>query len=79
MATPFSHTGSWRSSSGVREARLEHLKRLAQAPVRLIDLVEKQDARRPQIFQLTKNDLKRWDLARIGLRGAGAASQTDKA
>ena len=47
--------------------RLEHLERLAQVPVRLIDLVEEQDARRPEILQLTKNDLKRRDLARIGL------------
>ncbi len=47
--------------------RLKHLKRLAQAPVRLIDLVEEQDARQPKVFQFAKNDLERWDLARIGL------------
>ena len=47
--------------------RLKHLERLAQAPVRLIDLVEEQDARQPEILEFAKNDLKRRDLARIGL------------
>ena len=48
-------------------SRLEHLQRLAQAPAGLIDLVEKQDARQPELFELAKDDLQRRDLSRIGL------------
>ena len=47
--------------------RLEHLQRLAQAPAGLVDLVEKQDARQAELFELAKDDLQRRDLSRIGL------------
>ena len=47
--------------------RLKHLKRFAQSPVRLVDFVEEEDARQPQVFQFAQNNLKRWDLAGVGL------------
>ena len=51
-----------RSRSG-----LEHLQRLAQASGRLVDLVEKEDARRPDFLEFAQDDLQRRNLARIGL------------
>src|SRR5271166_322606 len=46
-------------------SRLEHLECLAQASARLVDLVEKEDSRRPDFLEFAQDDLQRRNLARI--------------
>ena len=46
--------------------RLQHLERFAQAPARLVDLVEEQNPRDAELLELAQDDLQRGNLARVG-------------
>ena len=67
VATPFSQTGIWRKSSGVRDAGCSISSVFADADVGLIDLIQEQDARQAEFLELAQDNLQRRNLARVGL------------